>query len=306
MAVLEDLAAGIEHELASVYVIGRSHGCDLCIARPSVSGLHAEIIWDGEAWWVQDLGSRNGTFHDGRRLSAGERAAVPEGTTVAFGTLEHSYQLKSAAPPRMLAKASDGLVLVAVDDILCLPSPEACELSIFCEADGRWMLESEAGKRALQHREIISVGGKAWELRLPAPTQRTREVDLGVVPDVDNIGLDFAMSRDGEHVEVTLHTFAGAEALKFRSHLFLLAALARQRVADMAQEHLGVAEHGWAYRDDLLRELDIDVQLMNLWIHRVRQQLAQAGVQGAGAVIERRSGSQQLRIGVGRLTVRTG
>jgi hypothetical protein len=45
--------------------IGREPGCGLEIAHPSVSRSHADVHFDGQAWRVRDLGSKNGTFVDG-------------------------------------------------------------------------------------------------------------------------------------------------------------------------------------------------------------------------------------------------
>ena len=29
---------------------------------PYISGHHTRLLWDGAGWWIEDLGSRNGTF----------------------------------------------------------------------------------------------------------------------------------------------------------------------------------------------------------------------------------------------------
>ena len=52
----------------SPFVVGRRADNNLCLARPSVSGRHAEIIQDGENMLLRDLGSTNGTFINGRRV----------------------------------------------------------------------------------------------------------------------------------------------------------------------------------------------------------------------------------------------
>lgn len=57
-------------------VIGRSPDCDVVLNNTSVSRQHAEMLYDGAAWSVRDLGSRNGTGVNGVRV-AGERALQP-------------------------------------------------------------------------------------------------------------------------------------------------------------------------------------------------------------------------------------
>lgn len=64
-------------------VIGRGDGCDVVLARDTVSSLHAAIEWQGEGWYIKDLGSRNGTAVDGRWISDWQRLNV--GSKVDFG-----------------------------------------------------------------------------------------------------------------------------------------------------------------------------------------------------------------------------
>ena len=49
--------------------VGRRPGLALCIPRRTVSGLHAEIVADSDSLRLRDLGSTNGTFVNGRRIS---------------------------------------------------------------------------------------------------------------------------------------------------------------------------------------------------------------------------------------------
>ena len=53
--------------------LGRSPECTVPFAGASagvVSALHAELRARGCEWWVTDLGSRNGTYVNGRRIAA--------------------------------------------------------------------------------------------------------------------------------------------------------------------------------------------------------------------------------------------
>lgn len=49
--------------------IGRSARSDICIPDAFASRLHAEIRQEGDAYWLQDLGSANGTRYDGSLVS---------------------------------------------------------------------------------------------------------------------------------------------------------------------------------------------------------------------------------------------
>ena len=58
-------------------VVGRGDGAGLVLDDPSVSRQHARIAFDGAMWSITDLGSRNGTFVDGRRIRGEVLVAAP-------------------------------------------------------------------------------------------------------------------------------------------------------------------------------------------------------------------------------------
>ena len=65
--------------MTSQVVIGRDPGCDVVIAVPAVSSQHARLSWHGGQLVLEDLGSANGTYVNGERVS---RVAVKPGTDV--------------------------------------------------------------------------------------------------------------------------------------------------------------------------------------------------------------------------------
>ncbi len=52
--------------------IGRSGENAIVLAHERISRRHAQIEWDGERYLLRDLGSRNGTVLNGRRIEAPE------------------------------------------------------------------------------------------------------------------------------------------------------------------------------------------------------------------------------------------
>lgn len=52
-------------------VLGRGEDCDVVMDSAETSRRHAEIRREGPLWIVRDLGSRNGTFVNGQRVSTG-------------------------------------------------------------------------------------------------------------------------------------------------------------------------------------------------------------------------------------------
>jgi pSer/pThr/pTyr-binding forkhead associated (FHA) protein len=70
--------------------IGRGDYNDLVIADPSVSTMHAKLQRREAVWILTDLGSTNGTFVEGERLSG--EAALGPGTTLRFGDVTALFE----------------------------------------------------------------------------------------------------------------------------------------------------------------------------------------------------------------------
>jgi pSer/pThr/pTyr-binding forkhead associated (FHA) protein len=69
--------------------IGRDSGCDISISDASISRQHAQILRQEMGWYLQDLGSRNGTAINGQRLSAPQR--LEDGDVLTVGALPLRY-----------------------------------------------------------------------------------------------------------------------------------------------------------------------------------------------------------------------
>jgi pSer/pThr/pTyr-binding forkhead associated (FHA) protein len=65
-------------------VVGREDA-EVTIAHPSVSKEHAQFVFQGGKFFVEDLQSSNGTFVDGNRITG--RAPIASQGTVTFGTV---------------------------------------------------------------------------------------------------------------------------------------------------------------------------------------------------------------------------
>jgi pilus assembly protein CpaF len=52
------------------YVIGREAGNDLVIEDPQVSRRHAQLTQQGNSYLIEDIGSTNGTYVNGKRVTA--------------------------------------------------------------------------------------------------------------------------------------------------------------------------------------------------------------------------------------------
>ena len=98
-ALVADLPAGVlaaEIEVtasrsAPAVTVGRDAGCDVVVGEASVAPAHAELRCRSGRWFVRDLGSRTGTWLNGRRVQ--REARVRAGDVLRLGALRLDLRL---------------------------------------------------------------------------------------------------------------------------------------------------------------------------------------------------------------------
>jgi hypothetical protein len=107
--VVEGPNQGMEFELSGSTTVGRDPSAGLVIDDAEASRRHASLSLDGENVMVEDLGSTNGTFVNGKRLTAAH--TLMEGEKLRIGTTV--FELR-AAPAQATRVGTD---LPDLDDI---------------------------------------------------------------------------------------------------------------------------------------------------------------------------------------------
>jgi len=72
--------------------IGRSRENDIVFNDPKVSRMHAELVWQASVFTLRDLGSVNGTFVNGERLSESSRV-LRDGDDIILGKQRLVYEM---------------------------------------------------------------------------------------------------------------------------------------------------------------------------------------------------------------------
>jgi ABC-type multidrug transport system ATPase subunit len=80
--VVEGNGASVALDPRRAYRVGRDPGSDIVVAVDGVSRSHATLRFEAGQWVVEDNGSANGTFQDGRRV---QRAVVRPGSEIRLG-----------------------------------------------------------------------------------------------------------------------------------------------------------------------------------------------------------------------------
>lgn len=135
-------------ELTETRTAGSAVHCELVVADKAVSRLHFELDPMPDGLWVRDLGSRNGTYVNGVKIS---EARVPAGSVIRVGTTDMTVAYGNPEPVAAPPSADE---LVPFGGLLGY-SPAMRELfasvSELARTESSIILEGEAGtgKKAL-------------------------------------------------------------------------------------------------------------------------------------------------------------
>ncbi|MBR4374565.1 MAG: FHA domain-containing protein [Treponema sp.] len=85
-------------EISDDIIIGRSRECGIVIPDLLVSRKHAIISRREDGFWLEDLGSTNGTVLDGKKLSKFESVKLGESCIIGIGTSRILFEVPSDSP----------------------------------------------------------------------------------------------------------------------------------------------------------------------------------------------------------------
>jgi hypothetical protein len=260
-------------------------------------------MWDGAQWTLRDLHSKNGTWFNNSAVQPGRNVPLQIGSTIAFGSLQDRWRVVSIAEP--VARAVNtvtGQVVSAVNGLLVLPDPENPSHTIFRHGPG-WFVEDFDGRRSpASDQQVLVFNSVSWVLSIPQPAPNTW-LDHQL-PAPSNIILRFFVGgADPDAISVCFVHEGRSIYLKQRVHLQVIYILAQARLRDQGNPNIPLKEQGWLYRDELCRRLGIYDNRLYVHVFRAREQFAEAGLSGATSIIERRSDTQQVRIGISNIEI---
>lgn len=99
------------------FKIGRGEGCQLRPNNDQVSREHAMFEVGSEAVYLQDLGSRNGTDVNGKKLTAHDPYKLKNGDLVKIGPLTFAVSIEGAPVATSTASAPPSKKVGSIDDV---------------------------------------------------------------------------------------------------------------------------------------------------------------------------------------------
>lgn len=190
-------------------VIGRDDGADVLIDNPSVSRRHAEIRLGEQGWVVEDLGSSNGTFIRGAKISGPQSIGL--GDEIGFGkfsivfgkTLGESEQAagQTATKTRPVAPTTEGTMHINPHEVR----------ELLKEADRKkrahflWESGGRSGTHYLTDEPAVLVGtDELCDVRVPkGPKHHVLVVHSQAGTDVRYLGMFGSMKVRGQATKRT-------------------------------------------------------------------------------------------------------
>jgi phosphoserine phosphatase RsbU/P len=127
VTIYSPLFSPIRHPLQGPAVsIGRASDCSIPIKDRYLSRKHAEIIADGDAWVLKDLGSANGTYLNGARVERDQ--PLNTGDRIRLGDTEIVFETAERNTDRFIAVAGGSIssptIAIAVNEISDKPEAQ--------------------------------------------------------------------------------------------------------------------------------------------------------------------------------------
>src|ERR1700732_311093 len=69
--------------MAKSWILGSAPDCDVVVNQPTVSGRHCRLTRDDSGYMLEDLGSTNGAYVDGKKITF--KIAITKRDTVTVG-----------------------------------------------------------------------------------------------------------------------------------------------------------------------------------------------------------------------------
>lgn len=217
-------------------LVGRSRQCTLRLDNASISSRHARVGYEAGKFWVEDLGSSNGTFVNQQQISG--RVNIDPGSQISFGkevrargvvSAEQSADVAagvSLTSPKAHSREKRYPVLVSLSEsarparlvlnagaLVSLGRDPASDMWLGAPHVSRRHCTVEVGKSGVVRVTDCSTNGTSWDGGILRRNENTESSDQPLVLDFGaNVTVALCFSEKDEQV----FTAAGGSGSAFR------------------------------------------------------------------------------------------
>jgi pSer/pThr/pTyr-binding forkhead associated (FHA) protein len=188
LPALVDAAGNVYTLRPGVNTVGRLNA-DVLLSDPSVSRSHARIIVQNSTVTIEDVGSTNGTFVNGQKLTPQVAVPLGDGAEVTFGSTKLTVRIPGAAAPPVTeptlaasAPVTQTLTVTAEEETAAgsAQEEEAKVVAYWCSDDGTMRVPLSPGMYTIGRRP-------SNHIVIPDPYVSGNHAILLVEPDLVNI-----------------------------------------------------------------------------------------------------------------------
>lgn len=195
-------------------VIGRGDECDVKLDNDSVSSFHVRVNQDGQKLLLQDLGSKNGTFVDGKQIKTVKITPVAGEESVALQIAELHFTLFYGEATGVQAKAAQ--VPPA------LPESSAAEQWFYCHAGHQFGPLTAGQMFDVVDQGLLQPTDDVWRPDMPGGMKAFEVAGLFTsAPDVGAGGattISDPLNRERVTCPYCWHRFSPEEVLYIANH----------------------------------------------------------------------------------------
>ena len=159
LVVVSGAQRGHEHSLGDDQTLGRLASNDVAIDEAGLSREHARVFREDGSWWVEDLGSSNGTFVNGERI---QREELHNEDELRLGDIELVFLSDEVpAPAARSAPASRPAEAAPLGSQPGRGGPQV-EIASSSQAKGSGARATGAERPVLRAKTQGALGGGTW------------------------------------------------------------------------------------------------------------------------------------------------
>ncbi len=288
MAILNLLDSDSLIYLKPVHIFGRDPSvADTILDNDSCSRMHCVIRWQAGMWFITDE-SRNGCYVNGERIAKGSGVHLAVNDIITIGKNDDvKWIMKDEKEPKPILLAQDKTSYLELSDLNILPNEAHPECQILKQGES-WVFEHNDETQTIKENFECYIDGKSWIFFPNDLIQETKFYDK--ISD-EKPKLNFHVSRNEEHIQLTVELGGKCFDLGHKTHHYLLLEMARHQLDDSTTS---AKERGWMSNELLLNNMKIDINHLNIQIYRARATLRKCSAHWGQQLIERRRGEIRL------------
>ena len=107
---------GRERPVSGKLTIGRDRSCEIVLSSKTVSRWHAQLLTENDLWFVEDLGSANGTLVNDQRVASRTAVRLRHGDRIQIGSELFRYSHPAELADEDRTESEEALAAPAVTE----------------------------------------------------------------------------------------------------------------------------------------------------------------------------------------------